>query len=102
MTEFLPPPDLVVYLRASVPTLYARINSRGRDFERQITQDYLGQLNQLYEEWIAGFSLCPVLTVPSDDLDYVAHTSHLDLIASKVQEKLTGKEEVVFDLQDVA
>ncbi|MFL7891052.1 MAG: deoxynucleoside kinase [Anaerolineales bacterium] len=102
LTEFLPPPDLVVYLRASVPTLYARINSRGRDFERQITQDYLGQLNQLYEEWIAGFSLCPVLTVPSDDLDYVAHTSHLDLIASKVQEKLTGKEEVVFDLQDVA
>ena len=102
LTEFLPPPDLVVYLRASVPTLYARINSRGRDFERQITQDYLGQLNQLYEEWIAGFRLCPVLTVPSDDLDYVAHTSHLDLITSKVQEKLTGKEEVVFDLQDVA
>ena len=102
LTEFLPPPDLVVYLRASVPTLYARINSRGRDFERQITQDYLGQLNQLYEEWIAGFSLCPVLTVPSDDLDYVAHTSHLDLIASKVQEKLTGKEEVVFELQDLA
>ncbi|MGW8224641.1 MAG: deoxynucleoside kinase [Anaerolineales bacterium] len=102
LTEFLPPPDLVVYLRASVPTLHARINSRGRDFERQITQDYLDQLNQLYEKWIAGFSLCPVLTVPSDDLDYVANTSHLNLIAAKVQEKLTGKEEVVFDLQEVA
>jgi len=101
LTEFLPPPDLVVYLRASVPTLFARISTRGRDFERQITPEYLGQLNDLYENWIAGFSLCPVLTVPSDDLDYVANTSHLDLIASKVQEKLTGKEEVVFDLKEM-
>jgi len=102
LTEFLPPPDLVVYLRASVPTLFARISSRGRDFERQITPEYLEQLNELYEDWIAGFSLCPVLTVPSDDLDYVANTSHLELIASKVQEKLTGKEEVVFDLKEMA
>lgn len=102
LTEFLPPPDLVVYLRASVATLYGRISSRGRDFERQISPDYLEQLNVLYEQWIAGFSLCPVLTVPSDDLDYVANTSHLDMIAAKVQEKLTGKEEVVFDLKEVA
>ena len=101
VTEFLPPPDLVVYLRASVPTLYSRISSRGRDFERQITPEYLGQLNELYESWIEGFSLCPVLTVPSDDLDYVANPSHLELIASKVQEKLTGKEEVVFDLEEM-
>ncbi len=101
LTEFLPPPDLVVYLRASVPTLFSRISSRGRDFERQITPQYLGQLNELYEKWIAGFSLCPVLTVPSDDLDYVANSSHLELIAAKVQEKLTGKEEVIFDLEEM-
>ena len=101
VTEFLPPPDLVVYLRASVPTLFSRISSRGRDFEQQITAEYLQQLNDLYESWIAGFSLCPVLTVPSDDLDYVANSSHLELIASKVQEKLTGKEEVVFDLEEM-
>ena len=99
LTDFLPPPDLVVYLRASVSTLYGRISSRGRDFERQITPQYLEQLNALYEQWITSFSLCPVLTVPSDDLDYVAHTSHLDMIAAKVQEKLTGKDEVVFDLK---
>ena len=99
LTDFLPPPDLVVYLRASVSTLYGRISSRGRDFERQITPQYLEQLNTLYEQWITSFSLCPVLTVPSDDLDYVAHTSHLDMIAAKVQEKLTGKDEVVFDLK---
>ena len=102
LTEFLPPPDLVIYLRASVSTLYGRISSRGRDFERQITPQYLEQLNDLYAQWIAGFSLCPVLTVPSDDLDYVANSNHLDLIAAKVQEKLTGKEEVVFDLKEMA
>jgi deoxyadenosine/deoxycytidine kinase len=101
LTEFLPPPDLVVYLRASVSTLHARISNRGRDFERQISRKYLQQLNQLYEHWIAGFSLCPVLTVPSDDLDYVANSSHLEMIATKVQEKLTGKEEVVFDLKEM-
>jgi hypothetical protein len=45
--------------------------------------------------------VCPVLTVPSDDLDYVANSSHLDLIGHKVQEKLTGKEEVVFDPEEM-
>ena len=96
LIEFLPPPDLVVYLRASVTTLQERIRSRGRDYERQITTDYLRQLNELYESWIARFSLCPVLTVPADDLDYVAIPAHLDLIVRKVEEKLTGKDEVVF------
>jgi deoxyadenosine/deoxycytidine kinase len=102
LTEFLPPPDLVVYLRASVATLVGRISYRGRDYERQITPQYLTQLNDLYEDWINNFGLCPVLTVPADDLDYVAHSTHLDLIVSKVQEKLTGKEEVIFDKDEVA
>ena len=102
LTEFLPPPDLVIYLRASVPTLMTRIERRGRDYERQITSMYLAQLNELYETWIAGFNLCPVLTVPSDDLDYVANSGHFDLIVLKVQEKLTGKEEVVFDPEEMA
>jgi len=101
LCEFLPPPDLVLYLRASVPTLVSRISQRGRDYERQITAVYLGQLNQLYEEWIGHFGLCPVLTVPADDLDYVAHPYHLDLIVRKVEEKLTGKEEVIFGAEEV-
>lgn len=101
LTEFLPPPDLVIYLRASVPTLVERIKKRGRDFERQITSDYLIQLNLLYEAWIADFSLCPVLTVPSDDLDYVANRRHLELIIAKIQEKLMGKDEVVFAPDEV-
>jgi deoxyadenosine/deoxycytidine kinase len=101
LVEFLPPPDLVVYLRATAPNLVKRIASRGRDYERQITLEYLEQLNVLYEDWIRGFSLCPVLTVPTDDLNYVAHDWHLDLVVRKIQEKLTGKEEVIFYPEEV-
>jgi deoxyadenosine/deoxycytidine kinase len=101
LAAFLPPPDLVIYLRASSHTLFDRIQQRGRSYEREISKDYLEQLNSLYEAWIGGFSLCPVLTVPADDLDYVAHTHHLDLIVRKVEEKLTGKEEVVFNAAEV-
>lgn len=101
LADFLPPPDLVVYLRASVDTLKERIQHRGREYERQINPEYLEQLNQLYERWINHFSLCPVLTVPADDLDYVANSKHLDLIVRKIQDKLTGKEEVVFDIEEV-
>ncbi len=97
LTQFLPPPDLVVYLRASVPTLQHRIALRGRDFERRIPDEYLAQLNTLYEEWIEGFTLCPVLTVPADRLDFVKHNSHLELICEKILDKLQGKEVVVFD-----
>jgi deoxyadenosine/deoxycytidine kinase len=101
LSEFLPPPDLVIYLRASVPTLLHRITSRARDYERMINPAYLEQLNGLYESWISSFTLCPVLTVPADDLDYVAHPSHLELVAHKVQEKLTGKDEVIFSASEV-
>lgn len=91
---FLPPPDLIIYLQASVATLSERIRLRGRDYEQQIDPAYLEQLNILYEEWIEGFSLCPVLTVPSDELDFVRNRTHLELIATKVLEKLQGKEVV--------
>lgn len=96
LVQFLPPPDLVVYLRASVSTLLARIALRGRSFEQNISPQYLHQLNTLYAAWMDGFSLCPVLTVPADDLDFVHNHAHLDLIVRKIEEKLSGKEEVVF------
>ncbi len=102
LSEFLPPPDLVIYLRASVPTLLRRILRRGRDYEQEINPDYLAQLNELYETWINSFGLCPILTVPADDLDYVEHPGHLDLIVDKVKEKLTGKDEVIFEPADIA
>ncbi|MBE0697448.1 MAG: deoxynucleoside kinase [Anaerolineaceae bacterium] len=102
MTDFLPPPDLVIYLQASVHTLQQRISQRSRDYEQSISADYLSQLNDLYQEWINHFTLCPVLTIPADDLDYVAHSRHLDLIVQKVQEKLTGKEIVNFNPEELA
>jgi len=102
LTEFLPPPDLVVYLRASVGTLQERITRRGRDYEQSIQPSYLDRLNALYESWIAAFTLCPVLTVPADDLDYVLHRAHLRLVARKIHEKLAGKEEVHFQPEEVA
>ncbi len=102
LAVFLPPPDLVIYLRASVPTLLQRIARRDRDYERTIAPGYLAQLNDLYETWISNFVLCPVLTVPADDLDYVAHPRHLDLVVRKVEEKLTGKEVVMFAPDEVS
>ena len=101
LADTLTPPDLVIYLRASVDTLIHRIALRNRDYERSISPAYLDNLNNLYESWIQHFTLCPILTVPADDLDFVEHSRHLDLIATKVNEKLTGKEEVVFAREEV-
>ena len=101
LSEFLPPPDLVIYLRASVATLYERIKSRRRGYELQIAPEYLEQLNELYENWIANFNLCPVLAVPADDLNYVSNPSHIKLIERKVLDKLMGKDEVVFTADEV-
>jgi deoxyadenosine/deoxycytidine kinase len=89
-TTLLPPPDLVVYLQASVPTLRRRIAQRGRGFEAGISEEYLQQLNQLYESWIAGFSLAPVLTVPADRLDFVQDRRDLRRIVAVVEERLRG------------
>ncbi len=102
LTVLLPAPDMVVYLRARVSTLMDRIAIRGRDYEKQIEIDYLSRLNELYEAWIERFSLCPVLTVPADDLNFATNAAHLDLISRKIQERLAGKEEVVFEAEEVA
>ena len=97
LTELLPPPDLVVYLSASVPTFLQRIALRGREYEKSIAPEYLAQLNVLYDEWIGDFALAPVLIVPADRLDFVANNKHLDLIAQKIQQKLRGEQMVMFD-----
>ena len=102
MTQFLPPPDLVIYLRASVDTLINRIRLRGREYEQDIAPNYLHQLNELYEDWIDHFALCPVLIVPADHLDFVANGSHLDLIVSKINDKLSGKDQVFFLAEEIA
>ena len=97
LASLLPPPNLVIYLQASVPTLMRRIEQRGRDFEREIEAIYLSRLNEQYEKWVATFNLCPVLTVATDNLDFVRHPAHLDHIARRVQERLGGRELITFD-----
>jgi len=92
LSQLLKPPDLVVYLKASVPTIQRRINQRGREYEQSIATDYLAQLNELYEKWVSNFTLCPVLTVATDNLDYVQHDDHLNQIVNRIQERLHGKD----------
>lgn len=96
VVSLLPPPDLVVYLRASVPTLRRRIAMRGREFEAGIADDYLEGLNRLYEDWIDGFSLAPVLVVPGDRLDFVADSGDLEAIVSTVESRLRDKQGRLF------
>lgn len=67
----LRPPDLLVYLRASVPTLKARIALRGRDYESGIAEAYLTRLNELYDAFVDGYDLSRVVVVPADELDFV-------------------------------
>ena len=93
----LPVPDLLLYLDGSVETLLARIRGRSREIESGIEVDYLGLLNSFYADWMADFDLCPVLTIPADRLDFVRYPGHLDVIVDRIEQKLAGKEVVVFD-----
>ncbi len=92
----LPKPDLLLYLDASVPVLMDRIASRARDIESGISADYLALLDRFYKEWLADFDLCPVLTIPANDYNFVTNQRHLDIIIEKIEEKLSGKEMIVF------
>jgi deoxyadenosine/deoxycytidine kinase len=71
ISRSLTPPDLMIYLRCPVPTLQARIRQRGREMEQSIPSTYLRRLNALYEEWFKGYTLSPVLVLPTDKLDYL-------------------------------
>ena len=88
----LQPPDLVVYLQASVSTLRRRIQQRGRAYEQGIEEAYLSQLNELYDEWATYFRLSPVLIVNTDNLDYVLHETHLDEIQMSIENRLRGRD----------
>lgn len=84
MLQFLHPPDLIIYLKASVPTLLERIRRRGRDFEQRIPAGYLTQLNERYAEWTERFTQCPILTVDADRLDL----GNLDGLIADMQARL--------------
>lgn len=92
----LPAPDLLIYLKAPVSILIDRIHRRGREIESGITKDYLALLDSFYDDWLKPFDICPVLTIRTDDLDFVHHTQHMDIVVGRIQDKLAGKDEVVF------
>ncbi len=88
MTQFLEPPDLLIYLRTSVPVLEDRIRTRGRDYEQTIPTAYLEQLDGHYEDWIARYDLSPVLIVETDARNLVDEEAELIKVADRVQRKL--------------
>jgi deoxyadenosine/deoxycytidine kinase len=92
--QFLPAPDLIIYLKASVPTLIERILRRGRDFEQDVSPLYLQQLNELYNAWIEDFTLCPVLTIDADRLDFVRFDADFEYIRESILKKLGRREKV--------
>ncbi|MDL1892460.1 deoxynucleoside kinase [Sphingobacteriales bacterium CHB3] len=88
MTEYLRPPDLLIYLRANVDTLVQQIFLRGRDFEQSIKKEYLEQLNRHYESWIARYKKGPLLVVESDELDFVNKQEDLEQLVRMIEGKL--------------
>ena len=90
MSSFIQPPDLLIYLRASVPTLVNQIQKRGREYEEAIRLDYLKRLNERYETWIENYNLGKLLIVNSDDIDIAENPEDLAMIIEKVNADLHG------------
>ena len=88
---------MLIYLRCPVEALMARIHKRGRDIESNITSEYLSLLESYYDDWMESFDICPVLTIRTDDLDFVHKAKHLDIVIQRINNKLSGKEEVIFE-----
>jgi deoxyadenosine/deoxycytidine kinase len=90
MSSFLQPPDLLIYLKASVPTLVSQIQKRGRDYENSIRLDYLKKLNERYEEWIAGYKLGKLLIINVDDIKFEERQEDLGKIMHKIDAEIHG------------
>ena len=90
MASFVKPPDLLIYLRASVPTLVKQIQARGRDYESSIRIDYLTRLNERYEAWISEYTDGKLLIIETDNLDFNKNPEDLSLIIDKINAELNG------------
>lgn len=88
MTAYLQPPDLLVYLQASIPTLVNQIKIRGREYEKNIDINYLTELNESYEEWINSYKLGRVLVINKDNLDFVYSHNDFNFIIDKIEKDL--------------
>jgi deoxyadenosine/deoxycytidine kinase len=84
------PPDLLIYLKASVPTLVAQIQKRGREYEENIRLDYLKRLNEYYNKWIESYKEGPLLVIDIDKNKFAEHDEHLGEIIRKIDSQLYG------------
>jgi len=90
ITSFIKPPDLLVYLKASVPTLVNNIHRRGREYEIGIRLDYLSKLNEKYEKWIKNYKLGKLLILDKDKLDFANNTEDMATIVEKIEREING------------
>ena len=90
MTSYLRPPNLLVYLRASVPTLVEHIQQRGREYENTIRIEYLQRLSELYEDWIDRYDLGPKMIIDVDELDFVNSIEDRREIIARIDSRLFG------------
>lgn len=90
ITEYIKPPDLLVYLKASVPTLVNNIQRRGREYEIGIRIDYLSKLNEKYDKWIKGYKLGKLLILDKDNLDFANNTEDMADIVQKIEREING------------
>ncbi len=90
MTSLINPPDLLIYLRATVPTLVRQIQKRGRDYEKNIRLDYLQRLNERYEAWIESYRNGKLLIIDVDNLNFPEKPEDLRLIINKIDAQIHG------------
>ena len=90
MTSLVQPPDLLIYLRGTVPTLVNQIQKRGRKYESSIRIDYLKRLNERYEAWIGSYDLGKLLIVDVDEKDFTANPEDLSDVINKIDAQLFG------------
>jgi len=90
MSSFVQPPDLLIYLRASVPTLVEQIQRRGRSYENNIRLDYLKRLNERYEAWIDRYDKGKLLIINTNDIDFIRNKTDLSSVIDRVEAELNG------------
>ncbi|MDG5490027.1 deoxynucleoside kinase [Psychroserpens sp. SPM9] len=90
MESFVEGPDLLIYLRSSIPNLVSQIHKRGRDYENTISIDYLSRLNERYEAWITKYDKGNLLIIDVDNLDFVANPEDLGDIINKIDAQING------------
>ncbi len=90
LRQMVKPPDLMIYLQASVPTLVGQIQKRGREYEENIRLDYLKRLNEYYNKWSEGYKEGPLLVINVDKTKFVENEEHLGEIIAKIDAELYG------------